>query len=306
MTVFALVFAMLSVQPSCRPVSSNRILVKDLAAAVPAFRALPVDLPFGFAPVPGAKRNLDPIDLERFARLHGMEVRVSSPVCFEWALSVPSKADIAAAMRATLARDNLKIEIVQISTNPAPHGEVVFPMDRLQRPAPTGGSAPVLWRGYVLYGGTQRFAIWARVRLSIPATRVMTVKAIRAGEIIQSEQVRLESCEAFPLESAIAQNLEEVVGMMTEQSLPAEVPVIRSLLQAPREVTTGDVVQVWVSSGSARLALFARAESSGRSGEYIMVRNLNNGRLFRARIEGKGRVRVYVPAAASAAAGGPR
>ena len=64
------------------------------------------------------------------------------------------------------------------------------------------------------------------------------------------------------------------------------------MLTTPREVERGDKIAVEVSSGGALLAFEATAESSGRAGDSIVVRNPENGRLFQAKVEGKGKVWV--------------
>jgi hypothetical protein len=58
------------------------------------------------------------------------------------------------------------------------------------------------------------------------------------------------------------------------------------------EVGRGDRVAVEVHSGAARLAFQGETESSGRAGDSVLVRNPENGRLFQARVEGKGKVLV--------------
>jgi hypothetical protein len=58
------------------------------------------------------------------------------------------------------------------------------------------------------------------------------------------------------------------------------------------EVGRGDRVAVEVHSGAARLAFEAKAESSGHAGDSVLVRNPENGRLFQAKVEGKGKVLV--------------
>ncbi len=57
-------------------------------------------------------------------------------------------------------------------------------------------------------------------------------------------------------------------------------------------VDRGDRVEVEVQSGPARLSFEAHAETTGRAGDSILVRNPENGRLFQARVVGKGKVLV--------------
>jgi hypothetical protein len=57
-------------------------------------------------------------------------------------------------------------------------------------------------------------------------------------------------------------------------------------------VERGDAVRVEVRSGGVLLAFAASAESAGRVGEPVIVRNPQNGRRFQARVDGKGKVSV--------------
>jgi hypothetical protein len=60
----------------------------------------------------------------------------------------------------------------------------------------------------------------------------------------------------------------------------------------PPEILRGDVVEVEVAMGAALLSFESRAESSGHIGEIIIVRNPENNKLFRARVDAPGKVSV--------------
>jgi hypothetical protein len=61
--------------------------------------------------------------------------------------------------------------------------------------------------------------------------------------------------------------------------------------EAP-EVLRGGVVRVEVRSGSVRIAFDALAESSGRRGEAVLIRNPENGQRLRAIVEAAGKVAI--------------
>ncbi|MEQ1945884.1 MAG: flagella basal body P-ring formation protein FlgA [Bryobacteraceae bacterium] len=61
---------------------------------------------------------------------------------------------------------------------------------------------------------------------------------------------------------------------------------------ANREVERGERIAVEVSSGTARVMFQAEAASAGRTGDSIVVKNPENGKLFSARVQGKGKVMV--------------
>jgi flagella basal body P-ring formation protein FlgA len=68
------------------------------------------------------------------------------------------------------------------------------------------------------------------------------------------------------------------------------------MLQDPMAVVRGDTVKLDVSSGAAHLELDVLAEGSGAVGETISVLNLDSHRHIPARVVGKGRVSVGIPA----------
>jgi flagella basal body P-ring formation protein FlgA len=84
--------------------------------------------------------------------------------------------------------------------------------------------------------------------------------------------------------------MDEVAGRVLKAGVVKDSPLPRRLLAVPREVERGDRVQVEASFGAATVGSTAEAESAGAVGDTVLVRNLETGKRFRARVEGKGRV----------------
>jgi hypothetical protein len=61
----------------------------------------------------------------------------------------------------------------------------------------------------------------------------------------------------------------------------------------PCAIERGERVAVEVTSGGARLAFQATAESAGHAGDSVLVRNPENGRLFQAKVLGNGKVLIH-------------
>ena len=57
-------------------------------------------------------------------------------------------------------------------------------------------------------------------------------------------------------------------------------------------VARGERVTVEVTSGSARLTFESTAESAGHMGDFVLVRNPANGRLFQAKVFSDGKVLI--------------
>jgi len=287
----------LAVQPdSCREVAREQIYVSDLAPAIPAFSSLPQDLVIGHSPLPGNRRVFSAAELERIAQSHGLSAASLPDVCFTWKASVLQPDDMIAAMRTALGNLDAKVQILAFSQAPVPTGELIFPRNGLQLPPPSGPRGEVLWRGYVLYGENHRFGVWAKARIVADETRVVAIANIPAGQPIQTEQVRLESCEDFPLDSLAARNLDDVIGYVPRQTLREGSAILKTQIDRAPDVALGELVKVEVRSGAAHLTLDGRAQTAGAKGTMILVKNLSTGRNFRAQVVEKGRVAVIAGA----------
>ena len=102
-----------------------------------------------------------------------------------------------------------------------------FPISGLLASTLTGPDTPVTWRGEVLYHGSRKFSIWARVKISATMTRVVATQLILPGQTVTPAQVRIETYDDFPLRNDIARNLEEVVGRMPRRAIREGLPVFR-------------------------------------------------------------------------------
>ncbi|HXA68196.1 MAG TPA: flagellar basal body P-ring formation chaperone FlgA [Bryobacteraceae bacterium] len=283
--------------PACQIVSGEQIFGADLANALPVFAAMPRDTVIGYSPAPGARRFFQIAELKRIGASYGIPVPNDSRACFEWKLRRLTEDAVRSAIREGLKNPEARVEVLAMSNAPAPEGTLVFPPSGLTAATNTDPSTAVTWKGYILYQSPRRFFVWARVRMAATMTRVITVKGLAAGKPVEKDQVRIETFEDFPLRNDTARTLEEVIGRMSLRPIRAGLPIRRSDLAEAFQVERGDMVDVTVVSGAAQLELQAVAEASGRQGDVICLRNPGTGKLFRARIEAKGRALVMVGAA---------
>jgi flagella basal body P-ring formation protein FlgA len=119
--------------------------------------------------------------------------------------------------------------------------------------------------------------------------RVVAAEALKKGEAIGASQVRVETADRFPMAGDMAQMLDQVVGRAPIRAVVPGTEIRLSQLMVPPDVNRGDMVEVEVRSGAAHLAFSGKAESAGRNGDTIVIRNLSSNKVFQARVEGKGR-----------------
>jgi flagella basal body P-ring formation protein FlgA len=293
MSVWLLFLNMLTHSGSCEIIANDRIFGEDLAQALPGFsNKIPGDTVIGYSPAPGARRVFKSLELQRIGAPYGAAVAPDAEVCFEWSLQMLTDDVIRAAIRDSLQSPGARIDVLAISRNQAPAGKVSFPLSGLLASTLTGPDTPVTWRGEVLYHGSRKFSVWARVKLSSTMTRVVATQLVLPGQTVAANQVRIETYDDFPLRNDIARNLEDVVGRMPRRALRVGLPVFRADLIEPLQVQRGDLVDVTAISGAAQLRMPALAEAPGRQGDMISLKNQRTGKIFRARIEGRDKALV--------------
>jgi flagella basal body P-ring formation protein FlgA len=278
----------------CVAVEGDRIRAADLARAVPAFAAAPPEAELGYAPAPGARRYVRPREVARWAVRLGIPLSDSAPLCVERRMEALDGSRVRAAMEQALGAQ-VRIEVVEWSRRPVPAGTLEFPLSGLARPPRSDPAAPVLWKGWVRYGSGRRYPVWARVRVGVKGVRVIAAAPLKPGQLIRDDAVRLENYEGFPDARAWFSSTEEVSGRMLRQAVPAGAPLRRDAVEDPPDVARGATVRVEAASGMARVVLEGRAESAGRLGQVVRVRNPSTGKTFRARVEGPGRAVAPAP-----------
>jgi flagella basal body P-ring formation protein FlgA len=281
-------------QTPCVAVSGAEILGADLARAIPVFRAVPSDLPITPSPLPGAVRMFPASELQTIAARFAIREVLPAETCFRIATEPLNRARIIESMTGALKIPGVRIEVLDLSNESAPVGRIDFPLENLRTPATPNRDLPVVWRGDIIYAGDRRFAIWAKVKLTAPVTRLIAVENLRMGVPIKPGQIREEVIEAFPLSPGRETTLSQIDGLVPMRAIAAGAEVRAVDVIRPNEVNRGDLVHVEVRMGAARVALTGRAESAGHMGEFVPVRNLESSRVFQARVEGKGSVTVQL------------
>ena len=273
---------------TCHPIDGDRITAGDLASVLPAFAAVAPDALVGYAAQPGAYRNIEPAELTRFAASHGLEFHGIETVCFEPAVAELEPSRIEASIRESLnsvAISSAEVEIIEYSKFRVPSGKLSFPIESL--PAYSSANTAI-WNGFVEHEH-HRYPVWARVRITVPQTRVVVVANLRAGQPVEASDVRLEEARIFPTRAVVLKSPSDCVGKLAKRYLAIGAAVSATDLMEPYDVDRGQIVSVEVQSGGAVLTVEAEAQASGRQGQSITLRNSSSGKIFSAKITGKGR-----------------
>jgi flagella basal body P-ring formation protein FlgA len=278
----------LSLGPSawaCHLVEGEHISGKDLAAASEVFVGLDPDLEIAPTPLPGVPRLFHAVELARLGQIHGIAVPAPEPeICFERVTEPLTAERLLPVLRSALAIDAAQIVIEDFSRAGVPRGKMEFTRNGL--------SAAGLWRGQVIYAEARSVPVWARVRVTVERKWVEAIDTLPAGRAIAPGQLVERRGPRFPFAPVALDSIALAAGREPTRVIKSGEPIFGSVLIAPREVERGDRVSVVVMSGETRIELQAEAETAGRLGELVMVRNPDSGRPFQARVDGKDKVLI--------------
>ena len=270
---------------ACGVIDGDRIVGRDLAAISPVFAALDAQMDIGAAPVPGVQRVLRSDELVRLAKQNNIALEGSvSAVCFERATEPLTVETLLPALQKAVGLENARIEIVDFSHFGVPRGTLEFPKSSLM---PNG-----LWRGRFLYDQGHSMPVWVKARITVERTWVEAAEPLPTGKSILASQLIVKTGPRFPFDPTLIETIDELVGRRPVRSLIPGNPIIPAMLAIAHDVERGDLVAVEVKVGGAILDFDATAESSGRAGDSILIKNPDNGRSFLAKIQNKNHVLV--------------
>jgi len=282
---------------ACAPVHDSVLRARDLATVDARFMAAPPEEVIGYAPAPGSRRVFSEAEIARLAKRFAIE-GAGHAVCFAYAMK-PLDRDAALAAIA-LAIPGVEAEIVDTPHFAVPEGRIVFPLNALPKPPPSRVAEPVVWRGYIEYAEGRRFTIWASVHLSVSRERIFAKADLAVAHAIAPDEIEVRTVAEFPDGARWVEAAADAVGHRTVRLIKTgtRIPVtaVEPSIQA---VGRGDEVRVEVAAGGARLQIDARAEGSAALGSMVKLRNPKSGKLFEARVTGKGTAEVIAPIAAS-------
>jgi len=253
----------------------DQVRVRDLFGGVD-------DSAVALAPAPGVQRRFDFVELRRIA----LRLRLPEPereVCVERPVAPLAPERILEAMRAVLP--GARIELLDYTRQPVPEGALEF--------APAGlhqAQATALWTGWIRYGGRHRFAVWARVKVSVSAPRVVALSNLPPGRPIDPAALTVETRDEFPTAEASITTVAEAAGMLARRAIRAGTAIRSGWLEPPKAIARGETVQVEVRQGGAVLQIPGQAQASGTVGQTILVLNPMSNKKFPARVEAPGKV----------------
>ena len=133
--------------------------------------------------------------------------------------------------------------------------------------------------------------IWVKVQVTIEGTWVEAARPIAAGKLIDASQLVIHSGPRFPFGAMPLDSIDRVAGKAALRSIRAGEPILERADQ-PARSGAGRYGNSRSDQRLGEAGVRSTAESSGHTGEAIVLRNPETGRYFQARIEGKDKVGI--------------
>ncbi len=278
----------------CLALIDDAITAAHLAPLAPAFSALPGPTRVAWAPAPGVTRWISRGELIRLGHQHGLAIPADSTatgVCIIRLVEPLDREKVLAAMRA--AGPAYEVDLISYGPKETPPGRLEFSAQTLPhppRPANRTLAPPLIqWRGRVVSAAGRFFPVWARARIVVRRPALVAVRPISPGEIVAADAIERLELVDYPGWEAPLADPAVAIGRRARRAIAARSPLLAPLLALRRDIERGDSVTVELP-GEATLT--AEADSPGRTGETILLRNPLTGRRFPSKVTGAGKAQI--------------
>ncbi len=282
-------------QSECLAVEDEKILASHLADRIVAMKQIKEDTVFGFTPKYGVRRVIPGFEIAAFARKYGVAIPVEKEICVIRSSRKLTEEEIMQSLfnvvREIAGTEDVEIKLLDYSRQELPYGEIKFlksNWNRIER------EDAVFWRGVIPTHPSSNVPFWVKARITVLRDVVSAVRDLDAGSYITPDTFSVRKSMLGLMSTFPASGAHEVVGRISMRKISAGDMIFMRNLRSPQEVFTGEVVEVSIRKGMLHLQLEAKAESSGRRGERIILRNPVSGKRFEARVTGVRQAMVEV------------
>ncbi|MBI5325110.1 MAG: flagellar basal body P-ring formation protein FlgA [Ignavibacteriae bacterium] len=116
----------------------------------------------------------------------------------------------------------------------------------------------------------KRIQIPARIKqfLDVP----VAMKTLFRGDVIQSEDFKIEKKDITNYHSSDIITPEEIIGKKVRNNIPADGVIVRLSIENDKIINRGDKVKIVVESGAIKISANGEALQDGATGDIILVK----------------------------------
>ena len=277
----------------CLSVEGPSVRVSTLLPFVERAEDQPLDRVLTSTPDPGTRRWITAIELRQW----GLTPRVGLEqpgFCLERQLKPLQAENVRSEIQAALHSGFGDVQLLGLtSIQPAlsPEGRLSLPLGGLQLLSSAEGVCSFLWRGSIEYDTHRLAPIKVLGRYQAQTIRFAAKRDLLAGDVLSSsdyERTAEPGCPHGAVGPAPAE------GSIMRRALKKGDGIEAAMLKAPTLVEAGSEILVKASAGGASVSMAAIAESAGRRGDSMFVRNKESGKRIRVLLTGKGEASALI------------
>lgn len=276
----------------CLTVDAEWVTARDVSERIPSYAEIDSDLRLVRAPFPGARRVISSTSLP--PREGGFSQAISA-FCVERRLRRLSIEMFDQALRRSLDHKggtDIAFEVVDYDRSMLPSGKLEFATQSLPPPIPGRLDDTVLWRGKLFYAEGQSVPVWVRLRLWIEDDVCIVGREVPRGEDVRIEDCKIGKKRYAPFIPPPLREPTALEGTTAARKMKIDEPIFQAMLARKPEVKAGQPVELKITNGGTQLRLQARAVSSGRRGDSVVVTNPSNGKRLEGHVVAEGLVEV--------------
>lgn len=138
--------------------------------------------------------------------------------------------------------------------------------------------------------GTTPWALYVPAHISLHRDIVVTRHPIKRNTVLQATDLMLAERDISTLTQGYLLDISQAAGTLSARALPANQPVLSSMIRIPPTIKRGDQVTISANSGPISVRMPGEALSDGTTGQQIKVRNIRSQRIIQAIVTGPGQV----------------
>lgn len=280
----------------CLSVEGPSVRVAALLPFVERAADQPLDRVLTSTPDPGTRRWITTMELRQW----GLTPRagLEQPgICLERQLKPLQAENVRSEIQAALHSGFGDVQLLGItSIQPAlsPDGRLSLSLAGLQLLSAADGVCSFLWRGSIEYDAHRLAPVKVLGRYQAETIRFAANRDLLAGDVLSSSDYERTAEPGCP-HGAVGPAPPE--GSIMRRALKKGDGIEAAMLKAPTVVEVGSELLVKASAGGASVSMAAIAESAGRRGDSMFVRNKESGKRIRVLLTGKGEASALIAGA---------
>jgi len=136
----------------------------------------------------------------------------------------------------------------------------------------------------------RRWSIHVPAQVYIFSAIPVAARPLTRGELVSAADITVDTVNISLIRQEFLSATELAVGKEVKRNINQGEPLRSALLDAPRAIKRGDLVELASVAGSIRVITSGTAMSDGRIGQKIRVRNTQSTRVVSARVMAPGQV----------------